>query len=147
MRYLQYWLPVALWMGIIFWMSTGTFSSQNTSAILEPIITLLIPDLSHEDLDVIHEAIRKAGHVTEYFIFGVLLFRAFRGSSDKPRPWQWTLYSLLITLGYAAGDEYHQSFVSTRTASLLDVCFDVSGGLLAQAVSILRHRRTGHNSP
>lgn len=127
-------------------MSTGTFSEQNTSLIIEPVIGLLMPDLPPKKVDVIHGAIRKAAHVTEYFIFGILLFRAFRGSSDKPRPWQWTIYSLLITLGYAAGDEYHQSFVSTRTASLLDVCFDVSGGLLALAVSILRHRRTGQNS-
>ncbi|MGC2062816.1 MAG: VanZ family protein [Thermodesulfovibrionales bacterium] len=146
MRFIKYWLPVLLWMGFIFWMSSGTFSSQNTSLIIEPLISLLLPSLSQEEIDMIHGVIRKAGHVAEYFIFGTLLFRAFRNSLDKQRVWQWALYSLLITTGYAAGDEFHQSFVSTRTASLADVCIDISGGLLALAGSVLCQRRTRQNS-
>lgn len=146
MRYIKYWLPILLWMSFIFWMSTGTFSSQNTSLIIEPLLGLLMPSLSQKEVDVIHGVIRKAGHVTEYFILGILLFRAFRNSSDKDRVWQWTFYSFLIILGYAAGDEFHQSFVPTRTASPADVFLDTSGGLLAQAVSVLWHRRTRQES-
>jgi len=142
MRHGKFWLPVLLWMGFIFWMSTGTFSSENTSLIIEPVISLLMPDLQQHEVDAVHGVVRKAGHVGEYFVFGILLFRAFRKSSDKQRMGQWAFYSFLVILPYAAGDEFHQSFVATRTASLIDVCFDISGGLLAQAVSILWHRRT-----
>lgn len=146
MKYLKYWLPVALWMGSIFWMSTGTFSEQNTSLIIKPVIGLLMPDLPPKEVDVIHGAIRKAAHVTEYFILGLLLSRAFRSGSDKQRIWQWALCSLLITMGYAAGDEFHQSFVATRTAAWTDVFLDISGGVLAQATSVLWYYRNRQNS-
>jgi len=146
MRYIKHWLPILLWMSFIFWMSTGTFSSQNTSLIIEPLLGFLIPSLSQKEVEMIHGAIRKAGHVTEYFVLGILLFRAFRNSSDKEQGLQWAFYSLLIIIGYAAGDEFHQSFVSTRTASSFDVCLDISGGLLAQAVNILWYRRTRQES-
>ncbi|MBA4373883.1 MAG: hypothetical protein C0402_13620 [Thermodesulfovibrio sp.] len=147
MRYLKSWLPVLLWMGFIFWMSTGTFSSQNTSRIIGPLVALLIPSVSQHEIDLIHGVIRKAGHVGEYFILGILLFRAFRRSSDRRQDLRWAGYSFIIVAGFAAGDEYHQSFVATRTASLIDVCLDISGGLLAQVVCILwYHRRRANNN-
>jgi VanZ family protein len=146
MRQGKSWLPVFLWMGFIFWMSTGTFSEQNTSLIFEPVISLLMPDLQQHEVDAVHGVVRKAGHVGEYFVLGILLFRAFRRRSDKQRPGQWAFYSLLVILPYAAGDEFHQSFEASRTASLLDVCFDIAGGLLAQAVCISWYRRKQKNS-
>lgn len=145
MKYLKYWLPVLLWMGFIFWMSTGTFSSQNTSAFLEPALNLLVPDLSRQDVDMIHGAVRKTGHVTEYFILGLLLFRAFRNSLDKQRGWHWAFYSISVIVMYAAGDELHQSFVATRTAALSDVCLDIAGGLLGQGACLLLLRREHRN--
>jgi VanZ family protein len=91
----------------------------------------------------IHGIIRKSGHVAEYFILGILLFRAFRSGSNESPGWRSALYSIFIVLLYAAGDEFHQSFVSTRTASLFDIGIDTMGGILAQGVSVLRqlHRQ------
>jgi VanZ family protein len=127
-------------MSFIFWMSTGTFSPQKTSLLIEPILRFLAPSLSPEMVDMIHQAIRKSGHVTEYFILGILLFRAFRSGSREARIRRWAFSSFLVVVLYAASDEFHQSFVSTRTASLLDVGIDALGGILAQGVSALRHR-------
>ena len=136
-RIFRYWVPVFLWMSFIFWMSTGTFSAENTSLIVEPLLRFLMPAISPEQIQLVHGLIRKSGHVTEYFILGILLFRAFRTDSKELHGLRWALSSLVIVLLYAASDEFHQSFVSTRTASLFDVEFDALGGFLAQAVSVL----------
>jgi VanZ family protein len=79
--------------------------------------------------------------LTEYFISGLLLFRAFRNGSNKKRAWLWAASSILIIVIIAASDEFHQSFVSTRTASLVDVGIDIFGGFLAQGVSVLMFKR------
>lgn len=138
-RNFKYWAPVLLWMSFIFWMSTGTFSAENTSLIIEPILRFLMPSLSPEKVDMIHGVIRKLGHVTEYFILGILLFRAFRGGSRELRIQRWAFSSFVVAVLYAASDEFHQSFISTRTASLFDVGMDTLGGILAQGVSALWH--------
>ena len=51
-------------------------------------------------------------------------------------------YLLLIVLAYAGLDEFHQSFVPSRTPAIIDVLFDFSGGvlgLLMAAISSWRH--------
>jgi VanZ family protein len=136
-RNFKYWVPVLLWMSFIFWMSTGIFSAKNTSLVIEPILHFLMPSASPEDVAAIHGAIRKMGHVTEYFILGILLFRAFRAGSKELRNLRWAFSSFLVVLLYAVSDEFHQSFVPARTASLFDVGMDTLGGILSQGVSVL----------
>ncbi|MGE5172851.1 MAG: VanZ family protein [Betaproteobacteria bacterium] len=138
-RYLKYWIPVLLWMIFIFWMSTGTFSTQNTVLIVEPILRFLMPSISPEMTDMIHIALRKLGHVSNYFVLGFLLFRAFRGGSKELRIPRWLFSSFFVLVLYAASDELHQSFVSTRTASLHDVGIDMLGGITALGLSVLLH--------
>jgi VanZ family protein len=122
-------------MGFIFWMSTGTFSAENTSSIIEPILRFLVPAISQQSLDMIHGLIRKCGHFTEYFILGLLLFRAFRSGSVETKTLRWAFFSIIIVIIYASSDEFHQSFVSTRTASVVDVGIDIAGGVIAQIIS------------
>jgi VanZ family protein len=121
-------------------MSTGTFSAQNTSLIIEPLLRLLMPSISAEKADMIHGIIRKLGHVAEYFILGILLFRAFRSDSRELLILRWSVSSLLVVVIYAVSDEFHQSFISTRTASLVDIGIDTLGGILAQSFSALRRK-------
>jgi VanZ family protein len=137
-------------MSFIFWMSTETFSSENTSLIIGPVLHFLMPSITMKEMDMIHEVIRKLGHVTEYFILGILLFPAFRSSSKELLRWRWVVYSVLVIMLYAASDEFHQSFIARRTASLRDVGIDTLGGILAQGVSILYQlirREKGNSSP
>lgn len=140
---IKYWLPVLLWMGLIFWMSTGMFSSINTFHFFEPILRWIDPTISRYSVIIINNSIRKAGHVTEYFISGMLLFRAFRAGSSEPRILRCGILSVVFIVLFAAGDEYHQSFVASRTASVLDVGIDTAGGLVAICVSMLRQYRRG----
>jgi VanZ family protein len=136
-----YWAPVIFWMACIYWISSDTFSSQHTSRIIEPVLRYLAPSISAREIYAIQGGIRKLAHVAVYFIFGILLFRAFRGGEEERSNWRYVFSSLLVIVLYAASDEFHQSFFSTRTASLLDIVIDTFGGFLAQCVSVLLHSR------
>ena len=104
------------------------------------VLGLLIPKISSQELNLIHVVIRKAAHVVEYFVLGLLLFRTFRGNSPSPWKWRWSFFAVIAVALWAAGDEFHQSFVSTRTASAVDVGIDTAGGILAQFIAALWHR-------
>jgi VanZ family protein len=138
---IQYWFPAFVWIGVIFWMSTGIFSAQNTYNYFEPVLRFFVPSISRREIIFFHIVLRKLAHLTEYFISGILVFRAFRNGSDKRQEWSWALSSIFVVLLIAASDEFHQTFVSTRTASLVDVGIDVFGGILAQGVSVFRFQR------
>ena len=128
-------------MGLIFWMSTGMFSWTNTYHFLEPILRSIKPTISHYSIVMINNSLRKAGHVIEYFISGMLIFRAFKAGSTEPRILRWAFLSAVFIILFAASDEFHQSFVASRTASFLDVGIDTAGGLLAVCVSMMRQYR------
>jgi VanZ family protein len=121
-------------------MSTETFSSENTSSWIETVLLFLFPKIPSQEMGLIHAFIRKGGHVIEYFILGLLLFRAFRGDFVVSWTWRWSFFAVILVVLCAASDEFHQSFVPTRTASIADVGIDIAGGVLAQFVSVLRHR-------
>src|ERR1700756_3023618 len=70
------WAPVAFWAALIFYFSTGSFSGQETSQILEPALNWFFPGISMGQFEMVHLTIRKLGHWGEYFIFAVLVFRA-----------------------------------------------------------------------
>jgi VanZ family protein len=118
----------------MFTLSTDTFSSQHTGGIILVALRLVLPHAHPETLDLIHLLIRKTAHITEYFVFSLLLLQAIRGieSGWKLR---WAILALLIASSYAALDEFHQSFVPSRTASPRDVLLDATGATLAQIVA------------
>ena len=74
---------------------------------------------------------RKLAHVSEYAILAVLLYRAFVHTALKGRRALSAGLVLLLCAAYAATDEFHQSFVPSRTASLRDVMIDICGAMLA----------------
>ena len=139
-RFTRYWIPVLLWIVFTFLMSTSAFSAENTSKIIEPLVRFLFPSISHHKLEVVHEIVRKSAHITEYCILGLLVFRAFRAGSDEAHAFRWALLSILVVMVSAGGDEFHQTFVPSRGASIVDVGIDTMGGLLAQCVCVVRHR-------
>lgn len=98
-----------------------------------------MPGLRHQQIAAIHGLIRKCGHIIEYFILGLLMFRYLRWSFTDLRVWRHATIAAVIVLLYAISDEFHQSFEYTRTASIVDVGIDTIGGILAQAVSVIWH--------
>jgi VanZ family protein len=141
--FLLYWMPVVIWMAIIFSASSDRMSFSHSSRIIAPILHWLFPQMSDQSVHSIVFAVRKAAHVTEYAILGLLVWRALRkptgggasvlpraGSTASRRRWLWAhAWSALIFVAlYATSDEIHQAFVPTRQASVWDVLLDTLGG-------------------
>jgi len=110
-RWLSYWLPVLLWIGLIF-----ALSSRSN-----------LPSYPNDTVDLIA---KKAGHVTEYGVLAFLLRRAI----SRERRWP-ALPSFggafILAVLYAASDEFHQTFVPGRKGNLTDIGLDALGVLLA----------------
>jgi VanZ family protein len=124
------WWPAMLWAVVIFGMSTDTFSSEHTGSIIEPMLRWIYPAITRAQFEIIHHLIRKSAHLTEYFIFGLFLFRGIRRGRAGWR-WSWGLLALLLAAIYSALDEIHQAFVASRTASPYDSLLDSVGAFAA----------------
>jgi VanZ family protein len=121
--------PLVLWILFISFASSGEFSAANTSQILRPILLWFFPNISEAQLATIHFLTRKAAHFTEYAVLAFLARRAFIASSRAFVQRYWFQLGLLLVIIYALLDEYHQSFVPTRTSSIYDSAIDVVGGI------------------
>ena len=130
-RFVSHYLPLIAWLTFISFASSDEFNAGNTSRIIGPLVLWLFPNTSPETLDVIHYITRKIAHFTEYAILGFLAARAFRTSPRPAIHQRWFLICLILIVVYALLDEYHQSFVPSRTASLGDSLIDMAGGLTA----------------
>jgi VanZ family protein len=118
-------------MALISVASTSEFSALNTSQVFRPLILWIFPNISAEGVAAIHLVIRKLGHFSEYAVLGVLSARAFAGSANNFMRRHWFQLGLSLILCYALLDEFHQSFVPGRTASIYDSAIDAVGGLTA----------------
>jgi|SRR5687768_8702598 len=145
-------LPLIAWMAFISFASTGNFSAGNTSRIIGPLVLWLFPNTSAETLLLIHGITRKIAHFAEYALLAILAARAFRGSPRAGLRERWFLWSLVLVVVYALLDEYHQSFVPSRTGTIYDSLIDMAGGLTALVIIRRRDRsslprRRASNSP
>jgi VanZ family protein len=88
--FLKYWLPVLLWMTLIFSASGDTKSFARSSRILGPLLHWLFPHLPEDTVNLIVFFARKGAHLTEYAVLALLLWRALRQPVEKdPRPPAW----------------------------------------------------------
>ncbi len=115
------WLLVLVWMSIIFAFSSQAHSGEVTRQYFGPFNILL----------------RKAGHVSEFALLFLLLRRAIAHTISGALPIN--IATILVTVLYAASDEYHQSFVPGRTSSIYDVAVDSAG--IAIGLLFLKLRR------
>jgi VanZ family protein len=137
-------LPLIAWMAFISFASTDNFSAGNTSRIIGPLVLWLFPDTSPETMVAIHGVTRKIAHLAEYALLGILAARAFRGSPREALRERWFLVSLALVVVYALADEYHQSFVPSRTGTIYDSLLDMVGGFAALIAVRLRDRSSVH---
>ncbi len=142
MKFARYWLPAVLWTCVVLAASTDAFSSQNTGSILARVATALFGHINPATFELVHFLIRKAAHLTEYGILGLLWFRAWRGVRVGWY-WKWGLFGVAIVLVVASADEIHQTFVPSRTGEFSDVVLDLFGALIAQFLLWLVIRRRG----
>lgn len=127
-NFAKFWLPVILWMALIFTLSTGLGSMQRTSRIIGPLLRLVWPDVSDKTIHDVQVVVRKGGHVSGYAVLGILLLRA-RNQAVFPNTWSRhsAVFSETVAILFAVSDEFHQSFEPTRYASGSDVLIDALG--------------------
>lgn len=136
-RFVKYWMPVIVWMALIFVGSTDVLSAEHTSRFLMPFLRWLDPQITWATLNAVQTIIRKLGHVTEYAILAALMWRALRGGTV----WK-SKTSILFAIvwiacaAFAASDEFHQSFVPSRTPSFHDVMIDICGALIGLSICV-----------
>lgn len=111
------WILVFGWMAVIFAFSCQAHSGEVTKQYFGSFNILL----------------RKTGHVSEFGLLFLLLRRALGHTISGAR--KTTIFAILLTILYAASDEYHQSFVPGRTATVYDVAVDTAGITLALLLS------------
>ena len=134
-------LPLACWIGFIFFASTGTMSASNTSRIIAPIFKWLFPGITEAQLLVVHFAVRKTAHFAEYAVLALLAARAFIPSTRRPLRRGWFIIALALVALVALADEYNQSFNAARTGTIRDSLIDLAGGATALALFGLQRRR------
>lgn len=141
-NFVSKWVPVIAWMILIFAGSTDLLSAEHTSRFLVPFLRWLDPHISFATITTINVVLRKLGHLTEYAIFAALLWRALRGTLRSTSTIPLVALAFTASALFAASDEFHQSFVATRTASENDVLIDICGAIVGLAISwILVARR------
>ena len=140
--------PLIIWMALILFASSNEFSALNTSRVVRPLLLWLFPNITEESIRLTHFLVRKAAHITEYAILGWLAARAFTGSSREFLRQRWWIAGLLLIVLHALLDEYHQSFVPSRTGSFYDSGIDIAGGLIGLiGFSYFRARLSGNLRP
>src|SRR5260370_41826274 len=124
-------MSVIAWMCLMFVGSTDVLSAERRSRFHDPFLLWLDPHISAATIVSIHFALRKIGHLTEYAILAALLWRGLRGTFNTASKMALALSTFLAAAAFAASDEYHQSFVPSRTASAHDVMIDCVGAFVA----------------
>lgn len=129
---LRAWWPALVWVGVIAVESTDYLSSDRTGSALYAVLSRLFGPINLYDFLIWHHYLRKAGHVVGYGILCLLLLRGLRMTLNANR--RFTLISAglawLGTAFVASLDEWHQTFIPSRTGTIRDVALDSVAGLV-----------------
>jgi VanZ family protein len=118
------------------------FSSSHTGRYLYPFLTWLFGPLDPVRYEFWHGLARKTGHVVGYGVLCFLYFRAWRATlrpvetQEDERSLQrwslkWATLALILTAFVASMDEWHQSYIPSRTGTWHDVLLDSTAALVA----------------
>jgi VanZ family protein len=136
--------PLLAWAAFVLFASTANFSASNTSRIIRPLLLWLFPHISEPSIQRVHFFVRKTAHFTEYAVLALLAARALRTSGLAAFRRSWWLASFALVAAVALADEYHQSFLPSRTGTIYDSLLDMTGGataLLCLALWLATRRR------
>jgi VanZ family protein len=145
---LSTWLPVVIGLCVITFESSNTMSGEHTSRFLRPIFTHFFGPMTDEYWDGFHHVLRKSGHFAGYGTLGLLWLRAWLRTLSTRAGWtqgQWRMRAAALgvfcTFLTASADEYHQTFLPSRTGLFSDVILDTCGALLFTLIVATRWRR------
>jgi VanZ family protein len=136
--FLKNWLPVLVWLGVIFIGSTDLMSAEHTSRFIVPFLRWLKPNISLETIASIHFIIRKGAHLSEYAVLALVLLRAVICMTNLKRSMSILCLSVWgVCVFVAVTDEFHQTFVHSRGASFRDIMIDSSGAILGLLIGAI----------
>lgn len=125
------------WMCVIFAFSSqpstesGKVSGGFCSYLVENVNDLFHLHMSGEQMlsfaEEIEYPVRKAAHMSEYAVLGLLSFAFCHGFAKREK--QCYVTATIMAFLYACTDEFHQYFVPGRSAEFKDVCIDTAGAL------------------
>jgi VanZ family protein len=107
-----YWVPVALYAGVIFYLSAQSHPE-------EQLPSFLLKDVSDKVL-----------HAVEYGILALLCYRAFRWAAGPAVVRQAVVLAIVAASVFGVTDEVHQFFVPFRESSWLDWLADTIGAAI-----------------
>lgn len=140
-RFLMIWTPALAGITVIAIESTPLFSASNTGHWLRPLLESVFGRLRNRTLEEINHILRKSGHFSFYGLLCVLFVRGWlltfaRNAALATAAWRrrsWIM-GVAATFLVASGDEFHQSFLPSRTGLFSDVLLDTSGGIVVSSV-------------
>ncbi len=145
-KILLYWLPLILWMAVIFQSSSQTYHEQD----LRPWLSDVLPEqyikdhfsnikLTYDGNEIsiatkgvtgfVEFIIRKTAHIVAFTILSFLLLNAL-WHTTKLQKWLMIVITLSGSFLYACSDELHQMFTGDRTPMFLDVIIDMVGAVI-----------------
>jgi len=107
-----YWAPVALYAGVIFYLSAQSHPEDQ-------LPSFLLKEISDKVL-----------HAVEYGILSLLCYRAFSRAAGPGLARQAVVLAILTAAVYGLTDEVHQAFVPLRESSWQDWLADTVGATL-----------------
>jgi VanZ family protein len=117
------WIPTAVTIAVIFFLSTGYFSAANTLRMVRPVAHTVAPAVSPVSVVNLNNVVRRMAHLGEY---GLLFLVANGGPLRRRRG-----LALGLCLAVALLDEGHQALLPDRTGLLSDVGYDQMGAIIA----------------
>jgi VanZ family protein len=140
---LRAWWPALVWVGIICCESTDYFSAENTGSMLYTLWVHLFGSVDLHFFLIFHHYLRKTGHVVGYGMLSLLLLRGWWATFGRIPTLllRAALLSWLGTLSVAGLDEWHQSFIPSRTGTIWDVLLDSVAGVAFLVVAYWWLRR------
>jgi VanZ family protein len=112
LQMLWYWVPVALYAGVIFFLSDQSHPEEH-------LPSFLLKDVSDKVL-----------HAVEYAVLGALCYRAFRWGLNGQVAARALIIAIVAASLYGVTDEVHQLFVPFRESSWLDWLADTIGAVI-----------------
>ena len=135
--WVKVWLPVVAGICVIALESTEMMGANHTSGPLRRLWEALFGAVTDPRWDIIHNFIRKCGHFFAYGFIGLAWLRAWWMTLPRSDFFTDAALALFGTCLIASCDEFHQSFLPNRTASVYDVLIDCSGALVLELIVYL----------
>ena len=136
-----------LWMVVIFSFSakSAVQSTEMSTSVGKMICRIFVHDFSswsdekQEELAAkIDHPVRKCAHASEYALLGALvLLTACTYAKMSPKT---VAAAVIISVLYAASDEFHQRFVPGRSCQFTDVLIDSAGVMVGVGFIIVCYK-------